>query len=67
MQNWEKTDRATDDYDDEDDEVDEDEEMPDVTGRPAYETCKRDGRYIPIQTNPEDDALQIRTDGETSG
>ena len=54
----------------EDDDYDEDEEMPEEIGTPTpkvYETSKRDGRYIPIRTNPAEDALQLHTDGEISG
>ena len=51
------------------DNVDEDdEEIPEETGTPKiYGTSERDGRYAPIRTNPEKDALQIHNDGEISG
>ena len=49
-------------------ENDEDvEEMPETIGRQTYDTSERNGRYVPIQTNPEDDALQLHTDGEIPG
>ena len=60
---------ATSDTEEEDD-YDEDEEMPEEIGTPTpkvYDTSERDGRYIPIRTNPEEDALQLHTDGEISG
>ena len=53
----------------EEDDYDEDEEMPEEIGTPipkVYDTSERDGRYIPIRTNPEY-ALQLHTDGEISG
>ena len=57
--------------DTEEDDYDEDEEMPEEVGTPTpkvYDTSERDGRYIPIRTNPEEeDALQLHTDGEISG
>ena len=34
---------------------------------PMYDSSERDGKYITIQTNPEDDALHIHTDGGISG
>ena len=43
--------------------------MPEI-GTPTpkvYDTSERDGRYTPIRTNPEEDALQLHTDGEISG
>ena len=53
--------------DTEEDDYDEDEEMPEEVGTPAQNgTSERDGRYIPIRTNPEEDALQLHTDGEIS-
>ena len=58
-----KTDTDTED----DGEDDVDEEMPETTGRLTYDTSGRNGRDIPIQTNPEDDAIQIDTDREISG
>ena len=57
-----KTDSET-----EDDDDDEDEEMPEETGNITYDTSERNGRYVPIQTNPEDDAIQIHTEDEISG
>ena len=48
----------------EDEDEDDDEEMPEETGNRSYDTSKRDGRYEPIRTNPEEDELQIHTDGE---
>ena len=43
--------------------------MPEETGTPTnvYDTSERNGSYIPIRTNPEEDALQIYTDGEMTG
>ena len=61
--NRKKTDTDTED----DDGDDEDEEMPETTGMQTYDTSKRDGKYIPIHTNLQDDAIQIHTDGETFG
>ena len=50
------------------DDDDDDEEMPEETGTPkVYDTSERDGRYAPIRTNPEEDAIQLHTDGEISG
>ena len=54
----------------EEDDYDEDEEMPEEAGTPTpkvYDTSERDGRYIPIRTIPEEDALQLHTNGEISG
>ena len=51
----------------EDEDDDEDEEMPEETGNITYDTSERNGRYAPIQTNPEDDAIQILTEDEISG
>ena len=43
--------------------------MPEETGTPTkvYDTSERKGNYVPIRTSPEEDALQIYTDGETTG
>ena len=57
-----KTDSET-----EDDDDDEDEEMPEETGNITYDTSERHRRYVPIQTNPEDDAIQFHTEDEISG
>ena len=38
-----------------------------TTERETYDTSERNGSYVPIQTNPEDDALQLHTDGEIPG
>ena len=47
---------------------DDDEEMPEKTGTPkVYDTSEQDGRYAPIRTIPEEDALQLHTDREMSG
>ena len=65
-----KTRKQTTSDTEEEDDYDEDEEMPEKTGTPTpkvYDTSERDGRYIPIRTNPEEDALQLHTDGEISG
>ena len=54
----------------EEDEDDDDEGMPEETGTPTPKVCdtsERGGRYEPIRTNPEEDALQLHTDGEISG
>ena len=45
---------------------DDDEEMPEETGNRSYDTSERGGRYEPIQTNPEEDVIQIHTHGEIS-
>ena len=54
---------------DSEDDGDGDEEMSEETGTPAkvYDTSERDRSYVPIWTSPEDDALQIYTDGEMTG
>ena len=42
--------------------------MPEETGTPkVYDPSERYGRYAPIRINPEEDALQLHTDGEISG
>ena len=41
--------------------------MWDATGRQTYDISEQNGKYIPIQTNPEDNAIQIHTDGEIPG
>ena len=43
--------------------------MPEETGTPikVYDTSERNGSYVPIRTCPEEEALQIYTDGETTG
>ena len=51
----------------EEDDDDDGEEMPEVTGKQIYDTFERNGRNAPIQTHPEDDAIQIHTNGEISG
>ena len=63
VQNRRKADTDT------EEEVDDgdDEEMPKTTGRPNYDTSERNGRYVPIHTNPEEDAIQIHTDREIPG
>ena len=51
-------------------EDDDDEEIPEKAGTPTskvYDTSERGGRYEPIRTNPEEDALQLHTDSEISG
>ena len=63
VQNRKTTDTETEDDDDEDDE-----EAPEEIGTPkTYDTSERGEKYVPIRTNPEEDALQIHTDGEISG
>ena len=46
-----------------DDYDDDEEEIPVETGR-VYDTSEKDGRYGPIRTDPENDSLQIHTEGE---
>ena len=63
VQNGKETDTETEDDDDEDDE-----DVPEEIGTPkTYDTSERSGKYLPIRTNPEEDALQIHTDGEIPG
>ena len=50
-----------------DTEEEDDEEMPETTERETYDTSERNGSYVPLRTNPEDDALQLHTDGEIPG
>ena len=57
MQNKKRTETETEDEDE------DDEEMPEDAGK-TYDTSKKDGRYAPIQTDPENDVIQIHTDGE---
>ena len=45
------------------DEDEDDEEIPEDAGK-TYDTSEKDGRYAPIQTDPENDVIQIHTDGE---
>ena len=56
VQNKTKTDTETEDADDDEDE----EETPEEEGK-TYDT---EGRYAPIRTDPENDVIQIHTDGE---
>ena len=55
--------------DTEEDDDDEDEEMPEEVGTTiVYDTSEKDGRYVPIRTNPEEeDTLQLHTDSEITG
>ena len=63
VQNRKATNTETEDDDDEDDE-----DVPEEIGTPkTLDTSERGGKYIPIRTNPEKDALQIHTDGEIPG
>ena len=62
VQNRKMSMSVTEDEDDDDD----DEEMPEETGNRSYDTTERDGRNEPIRTNPEEDVIQIHTDGEIS-
>ena len=48
----------------EDEDDDDDKEMPEEIGSRTYDTSERNGRFQPIQTNPEEDAIQIHTDGD---
>ena len=58
--------KATETVTEEDD--DDEGDVPDEIGTPkTYDTSERDGRHAPIRTNPEEDALQIHTDGEIPG
>ena len=59
VQNRKTSISETEDVDD-----DDDEEMPEETGNRSYDTSEREGRYEPIRTNPDEDVIQIRTDGE---
>ena len=61
IQNKKRT--ETDWEDDEDDDDDQEEEIPEEAGI-VYDTSERDGRYEPIRTDPENDTLQLHTDGE---
>ena len=63
MQNRRRSDSDTEDEEDDD----EHEEKPEAIGNITYDTSERNGRYAPIQTNPEQDVIQIHTDGELSG
>ena len=64
VQNWEATDTDT----EEDDNYEEDEELPEANRTPkVYDTCKRYGRYAPIRSHPEEDEIQIHTDGVIPG
>ena len=45
------------------DEDEDDEEMQEETGK-IFDTSEKDGRYAPIQTDPENDVIQIHTDGK---
>ena len=58
--------RKTSMWESEDEDDDDDEEMPEETGNRSYDTLERGGRYEPIQTNPEEDVIQIHSDGEIS-
>ena len=54
----------------EEDNYDDTKEMPEEIGTPKpkiYDTSERDGRYAPIRRSPEEDALQLHTNGEISG
>ena len=54
VQNRKQTDTDTANDDDDDDEG----ETPESTGRPIYDFSERNGKYAPMQTNPEDDTIQ---------
>ena len=41
--------------------------MPEATVNKTYDTSEENGKYTPVQTNPEEDVIQIHTDGEISG
>ena len=55
--------RTETDSEDEDEDEDDEEEIPEEAGT-VYDTSERDGRYEPIRTDPENDSLQLHTDGE---
>ena len=59
VQNWKKSESDA-EVDDDDDE----EEMPEETGNRTYDTSERDGHNEPIRTRPEEDVIQIHTNGE---
>ena len=64
VQNKKRAESETDD----DDEDEDDEETPEEIGTPiVYDTSEKDGRYVPIRTNPEEDTLQLHTDSEMPG
>ena len=64
VQNREATDTDTEEDDDDEDNV----ELPEENGKPkVYDTSERDGRYAPIRTHPEENALQTHSDGEIPG
>ena len=58
VQNWKRSDSEMEDEED----VDEEEEMPEMTRNATYDTSERNGKYVLIQTNPEEDVIQIHTD-----
>ena len=60
VQNKKQTETETEDEDDDDDD---EEEMPEEAGK-TYDTSEKEGRYSPIRTDPENEAIQIHTDGE---
>ena len=55
--------RTETDPEDDDDQDDDEEEIPEEAGT-VYDTFERDVRYEPIRTEPENDCLQLHTDGE---
>ena len=57
MQNKKYTETETEDEDE------DNEEIPEDAGK-TYDTSEKDGWYAPIQTDPENDVIQIHTDGE---
>ena len=64
VQNKKRTETDSEDDDDfDDDNGEEEEEIPEERGR-VYDTSERDGRYQPIRTDPENDPLQLHTDGQ---
>ena len=58
VQNRKRSDYETEDEEDDD----EDEEIPETIGITTYDTS-----IVPIQTNTEEDAIQIHTEGEIPG
>ena len=61
VQNQKKSEQHTDDDDD-----DDEEKMPEETGDRLSHTSERDSRYKLIQTSPEEEVLQIHTNGKVA-
>ena len=56
--------RTETDLEDDEDDDDEEEEIPEEAGV-VYGMWEWGGRFEPIRIDPENDAIQIHTDGET--